>query len=136
MERVYTTPLIDKLGVRPGAQVAIDGVDDAAFELALRDRTDRIVHLTPAEEPPADLDLVFLAAEHPVDLDRLRSLRRAIVVDGAIWVVSPKGRAATLRDVEVMAAARAADLVDNKVVSFSPTHTALRLVIPRRLRGV
>jgi len=35
----------------------------------------------------------------------------------------------------VMAAARAAHLVDTKVVSFSPTHTALRLVIPRHLRG-
>ena len=136
MERVYTTPLIDKLGVRPGAQVAIDGVDDAAFERALRDRTDRIVHLTPGGDLPAELDLVFLAADLPADLDGLRSLRRAIVPDGAVWVVSRKGRAATLRDVEVMAAARAVDLIDNKVVSFSPTHTALRLVIPRHLRGV
>jgi hypothetical protein len=33
-----------------------------------------------------------------------------------------------------MAAARDAGLVDNKVVSFSPTHTSLRLVIPVALR--
>ena len=41
------------------------------------------------------------------------------------------------RYVEVMAAARAAGLVDNKVVSFSETHTSLRLVIPvaERPRG-
>jgi hypothetical protein len=45
-------------------------------------------------------------------------------------VVSHKGRAATLRDVEVIAAAKAAGLVDNKVVAFSPSQTALRLVIP------
>jgi hypothetical protein len=44
--------------------------------------------------------------------------------------VSRKGKAATLRDVEVMAAAKSAGLVDNKVVSFSATHTSLRLVIP------
>jgi len=39
-------------------------------------------------------------------------------------------------DVEVIDAAKAAGLVDNKVVSFSATHTALRLVIPvaRRLK--
>jgi hypothetical protein len=49
-------------------------------------------------------------------------------------VVSRKGREATLRDVDVIEATRSAGLVDNKVVSFSPTHTALRLVIPRALR--
>ena len=43
---------------------------------------------------------------------------------------SRKGRTATLRDVEVIAAAREAGLVDNKVASFSETHTSLRLVIP------
>jgi hypothetical protein len=39
-----------------------------------------------------------------------------------------------LKDVEVMAAAREAGLVDNKVVSFSDTHTALKLVIPKAQR--
>jgi hypothetical protein len=33
-----------------------------------------------------------------------------------------------------MAAAREAGLVDNKVVSFSATHTALRLIVPRSQR--
>ena len=33
-----------------------------------------------------------------------------------------------------MAAARDAGLVDNKVASFSETHTALRLVIPKEQR--
>jgi hypothetical protein len=37
---------------------------------------------------------------------------------------------AKIKDVDVIAAAKAAGLVDNKVVSFSETHTALRLVIP------
>jgi hypothetical protein len=35
----------------------------------------------------------------------------------------------------VIAAARAVGLVDNKVVAFSATHTALRLVIPKALRS-
>jgi hypothetical protein len=43
-------------------------------------------------------------------------------------VVSRKGKAATLKDVEVMAAARVRGLVDNKVCAFSTTHTALRFV--------
>ena len=42
-------------------------------------------------------------------------------------------RSATSRS---WAAAKASGLVDNKVASFSPTHTSLRLVIPVALRGV
>lgn len=64
----------------------------------------------------------------------LVSLRSHIIQTGAIWVVSRKGRAATIRDVDVIAAARDAGLVDNKAASCSDTHTSLRLVIPRALR--
>jgi hypothetical protein len=80
-------------------------------------------------------DLVFLAADQPAELAVLGELRKRIPPDGAIWVVSRKGPAATLRDVDVIAAARDHGLVDNKVVSFSPTHTSLRLVVPRALRA-
>jgi len=131
MERVYRTPLVEKLGVRPGARVAILGVDDGDFRALLADRTHDIADGWPK---PAS-DLVFLAAAGPGDLQPLAALRERIVPAGAIWVVSRKGRAATLRDVEVIAAARTVGLVDNKVVAFSATHTALRLVIPKVLRG-
>ena len=132
MERVYTTPLLDKLGVRRGMQIAIIGaVDpDGSFRAQLADRTSDVT----AGRPKADTDLVFLAADSHAELAGLRALRERIRPAGAIWVVSRKGRAATIRDVEVMAAARDAGLVDNKVVSFSPTHTSLRLVIPVALR--
>ncbi|MEK7312271.1 MAG: DUF3052 family protein, partial [Chloroflexota bacterium] len=65
---------------------------------------------------------------------KLKSLKGYLRKDGAIWVVSLKGKQAKIRDVQVIAAAKAAGLVDNKVVSFSETHTALRLVIPVALR--
>lgn len=135
MERTYTTPLLDKLGVRPGTRVTVLGIDDPVFlgELATR----AVVSVAAAPEAPspeAATDLVFLGADQPTELGRLGALRAAIYPAGAIWIVSRKGRAATLRDVEVIAAAREAGLVDNKVVSFSPTHTALRLVVPRALR--
>jgi hypothetical protein len=81
--------------------------------------------------PAGDADLIFLAADTVEQLFTLRELRSQIVPNGAIWVVSRKGRARTIRDVDVIAAAKSAGLVDNKVVSFSDTHTALRLVIPR-----
>jgi hypothetical protein len=130
MERVYTAPRLDKLGVKPGARVALVGLDDAAFEAEVRDRTTDVTH----GEPAPGTDLVFLAADDHATLAILAVLRERLKPNGAIWVVSRKGKAATLRDVEVMAAGKAAGLIDNKVVSFDDTRTSLRLVIPVALR--
>jgi hypothetical protein len=138
MERTYTTPLLDKLGVRPGMRVAIVGslhdddeaVEAAEFRSGLADRTSDIRDGAPGP----GTDLVFLAADTTAELATLAGLRPRIRPNGAIWVVSRKGKAATLRDIEVIAAARDHDLVDNKVVSFSASRTALRLVIPVALR--
>jgi hypothetical protein len=126
MERVYTTPLLDKLGVKPGSRVAVLGVDDTEFRALLADRTTDVTE----GRPKPGTDLVFLAADSVDQLLRIGDLQRALKPNGAIWVVSRKGKGATLRDVVIMDAAKSVGLVDNKVVSFSPTHTALRLVIP------
>lgn len=131
MERVYTTPRLDRLGVKPGARVAVVGVPDGDLRADLAERT----HDLTIGQPLPDTDIVLLAADSHEDLAALSRLRAALVPNGGIWVVSRKGRAATLRDVDVIAAARASGLVDNKVSSFSATHTALRLVIPVALRG-
>jgi hypothetical protein len=133
VERQYTTPLLDKLGVRPGARIAIIGVDEPSFRPLLAERATDVAEGPPGAGAPA-FDLMFVGADSRAELSRLESLRPRLEPAGAIWVVSRKGRAATLRDVEVIEAAKAAGLVDNKVVSFSPTHTALRLVIPRANR--
>jgi hypothetical protein len=114
--------------VKPGASVAVVGVVDAEFLSQVRERAGSVVEdgLTP------DADFVIYVADRPQDLGRLGELRGAIKKSGAVWVVSPKGKGAQIKDVEVMAAAREAGLVDTKVVSFSDTHTALKLVIPKR----
>jgi hypothetical protein len=129
-ERVYSTPLLDKLGVKPDSRVALIDVDDDEFRIELRGRTSDVAE----GSAPADSDLIFLAADSVDELLRIAALGDRIKPDGAIWVVSRKGKQATLRDVDVIEAAKSAGLVDNKVVSFSETHTALRLVIPKHLR--
>ena len=118
--------LLDKLGVKPGMNVAVIDIDDANFLGELAGRTDAIVR----GKAHRGTDLIFLGAESQKALARLASLRAALVPNGAIWVIHRKGKDASLRDVDVFAAAKAAGLVDNKVASFSATHTAEKLVIP------
>jgi hypothetical protein len=128
--RIANPPsLVDKLGVKGGMRVSVIGVEDAAFEGQLRARTSDI-----SRRPRLNSDLIFFGAEDVASLARLTQLRGMLVETGAIWVVHRKGKAATLRDVDVFAAARRAGLVDNKVVAFSDTHTAERLVIPLAAR--
>ena len=126
-EKIRNPPgRLDKLGVRPGIRVWLDGVQDATFREEILSRGAQLY-----EQPgPDGLDLIFFAATAPADLDRLPELRRRLAPKGAIWVVSPKGKGAPLKDTEVMAAARTAGLVDTKVAAFSGSHTALKLVIP------
>lgn len=111
---------LDKLGVKAAMRVAVLGVADEALagELAERD--------VAAVKDLSDLDILFFAADSLADLARLPELIPALAIKGALWIVSRKGKAATLRDVEVMAAAKSHGLVDNKVVGFSETLTALR----------
>jgi hypothetical protein len=130
VNRVYTAPRLDKLGVRPGSRVAIVGVPDADFHDEVSARTADVTDGMPGP----GTELVFLAADAPAQLAALPDLRERIRENGAIWIVSRKGRAATLRYPEILAAAQSAGLVDNKVVSFSATHTALRFVVPVALR--
>jgi hypothetical protein len=126
MERVYTTPLLDKLGLRPGMRVALIDIDDEDIRPLIADRTTELTEGWP--EP--DTDIVLLGADSRAALEPLAALAARIRPNGAVWVVSRKGKSATIRDTDVIDAAKEAGLVDNKVASFSPTHTALRLVIP------
>jgi hypothetical protein len=131
-EQVSTRPLLDKLGVRPNSRVHLMGDFEPEFRRLLAERTADVRDGEPSDAAAADL--VFVTADSHAELAPLAKLRRAIVANGAVWVVSRKGKLATLRDVEVIEGALDAGFVDNKVVSFSETQTALRLVIRLRDR--
>ncbi|MEO8132799.1 MAG: hypothetical protein ABI831_02305 [Betaproteobacteria bacterium] len=128
--QVSLRPRIDKLGVKPGLRVAVIGVNDELLFAELRERSDQVV----VGMPRTRRDIIFYGVESLLALDELETLKARIVPDGAIWVVLRKDDDRSLDDADVIAAARRAGLVDNKVVSFSTTHTALRLVIPPALR--
>lgn len=126
-----TKPLLDKLGVKPGARVAVVDVDDPAFLRQLRERTSDIV----TRKPRTPCDIVFIGANNMRDLDRLKEVKSWIEPNGAIWVIRPKGGRSELRDTDLIDAGLAAGLVDNKIASFSDTHGAMRFVFRLRDRA-
>lgn len=126
VHKVYNKPVLDKLWVNPDSQVFVVGVKDENFWKQLTERANRSVKGRLLKNS----DIIFFGAERKQELANLKKLRSYLKPDGAIWVVSRKRKEAALKDVDVIAAAKLAALVDNKVVSFSETHTALRLVIP------
>jgi DUF3052 family protein len=127
---VSTRPLLDKLGVKPGAKVAVLDLDDPAFMKLLRERTTDIV----AGKPRTPCDIVFVGARQKRDLGRLKDVKRWIEPNGAIWVIRPKGGRSEIRDTDLIEAGLAAGLVDNKIASFSETHGAMRFVFRLRDR--
>src|SRR3954452_20631573 len=97
---VSTRPLLDKLGVRADSRIALIGAFAADFQALLRDRTPAVEEGAPTDR----VDLIFLAADALEDLALLQELRDRIVSNGAIWIVSRKGKLATFRDTDVIAA--------------------------------
>jgi hypothetical protein len=119
-----TKPRIDKLGVKPGHRVSVLHVDDPEFIQELLARTPHVF----VDRRRVGLDLIFLGTEDRNDLRRIRTQRDFIVPNGAVWVIWPKG-SNEINENDVRQAALDAGLVDVKVVSFSPTRSALKLVI-------
>jgi hypothetical protein len=122
----YPRGRIEKLGVKDTFVVSVLDVDDDSF---LRELDGRAAVVATGRRPRAASDLIVYGVTARTALDRLTALRGSIVPAGAIWVVWPKGRK-ELREDDVRAAARAQGLVDVKVMSFSDTLSALKLVIP------
>jgi hypothetical protein len=118
--------VIDKLGVKAEHRVSVVGAADEAFLGELRGRAAELCVGKAARKS----DLIFFGAERAGDLERLTALKASLEPNGALWVVRKKGAGAEVSESAVLKAARAAGLVDVKVVAFSPSHSAEKLVIP------
>jgi hypothetical protein len=120
---------LDKIGVKPGQRVSMDGVKDRAFLDELRaagaDVSERLRKAS---------DIVFVLVETAADLKKIARAGASLVPDGALWAIRRKG-VADASEALTMAAGKAAGLVDVKVVRFSETHTAEKFVVPRARRG-
>lgn len=116
---------LEKLGVKSGGKVSLVGSFDEAFHRELAQRTENIVK----GKVGADTEWIFFAAESKKELAQVSKLAKILKGAAALWIVYPKGQQ-HITEADVIAAGRKAGLKDVKVVGFSPTHTALKFVIP------
>jgi hypothetical protein len=116
----------EKLGLKPETQVSLLGGFDPEFLKELRAATRNI---SEDKVNPAG-DLIFLSVDSTKQLTtQIAKTTRTIKGATALWIVYPKGKT-EITENEVISAGRKSGLKDVKVVGFSPTHTALKFVLP------
>jgi hypothetical protein len=118
--RATTKSRMDKLGVKGGMRVAVMGLKDPTLSAELAE-----MGAEPVTEL-ANLDLLFYAADSAEALARVGALAPMLSETGALWIVSAKGKTATVKGAEVIEAAQARGLTGGKLVAFSPSLTSLR----------
>ena len=119
----------EKLGIRPGLSISVIGEFEPSFIASLQ----RSAKAFSGSKPVNNSDLIFFAANRAADLSRTAKPTASLSPAGALWIVYPKGRQ-EITERQVLDAGRSAGFVDVKVVSFSPTHTALKFVRPKTKR--
>jgi hypothetical protein len=128
------TPLVRKLGLRPGMACAVLNPPDGYWDL-LEGLPDG---LTFPDRPDEDLDYVHVFVSERRDLpDDLARFRAAIAQNGMIWVSWPKkasGVETDLTEDVVRQIGLSAGLVDVKVCAVDETWSGLKFVIRRKDR--
>jgi len=120
---------LEKLGVKPGARVSLLGDLDTGFLAEIGNLTKAVSK----NKAAADSEWIFLAVDSKGDLGALSKISKSMEGAVALWTVYPKGQK-HITENDVLGAGRKCGLKDVKVVAFSPTHTALKFVIPRSAR--
>jgi hypothetical protein len=116
---------VEKLGIKPSAKVSLLGGFEEGFLQELGEQTNAVT----TNRLAADSEWIFLAADSQKHLAQVSKLAKSLKGAAALWIVYPKGQK-DITENDVLAAGRKAGLKDVKVVGFSPTHTALKFVIP------
>lgn len=120
---------IEKLGIKAGTRVSLLGFKEQDEEFARELQSAKAI-TNPAENAlPKDCDAIFLSIDTQKQLTQVVKIARKMVGAVALWVIYPKGQQ-HITENDVLSAGRKAGLTDIKVVGFSPTHTALKFVIP------
>jgi hypothetical protein len=126
--------VVQKLGIKPGFRIFVDGAPASYAEIVGKLPADTTI----ASRLKASLDMVHLFAMQAAALRRkLPACREAIAPDGMVWVSWPKKSSGVVTDVTenvVRDTALSLRLVDIKVCAIDDTWSGLKLVIPRDQR--
>ncbi len=124
------TPLVKKLGIKPGFKMKL--VDPPPHYLKLLGPLPRGAGIAPASQKSFDF-IHFFAWDHKKYEKILPKLKKQITPNGMIWVSWPKAASKVPTDVTEKAVRDTAlkiGLVDIKVCAVDETWSGLKLVIP------
>jgi len=127
-------PVVQKLGIKPGFCIFVDGAPSAYGNIVGKLPAD--VTVKAGLKPPLDMVHVFVVQAAGL-AGKLRRYRAAIVPDGMIWVSWPKkssGVATDLTETVVRDTALPLGLVDIKVCAVDDIWSGLKFVIPKNQR--
>ena len=128
-------PIVQKLGIKPGFCIFVDGLSIAYVDVVGELPDD--VRIAKTAKAPLDMVHVF-AAEAKGLAAKLRGYRKAIAPRGMIWASWPKKASGVVTDVTetlVRETALANGLVDIKVCAVDDVWSGLKLVIPVKDRA-
>jgi hypothetical protein len=129
------TPLIAKLGIKPGMTIAIVHPPDD-FDDTLGPLPDGV---TVRRSLRGNLDLILFFTTSRAELERrFTALVAALDADGSLWISWPKkssGVSTDLTEDVLREVALPEGLVDNKVCAVDDTWSGLRLVVRKENRA-
>lgn len=129
------TPLVEKLGYRPGDRAYVRGAPEG-YEASLQPIPDGVRFM---RRLTGNLDLIHIFAKRRRELERsLSDLQKRIRPDGVIWISWPKKASLLPSDVNgdvVRGLALPLGLVDVKVCAVDEVWSGLKLVIRKELRS-
>jgi hypothetical protein len=115
----------EKLGVKNAMRVSLLGRFDDDFQKELSAATKNVS----AGKITINSEIIFVAVESSEELSNVNEIAKSIKGAAGLWVIYPKGKK-EITETDVIGAGRKTGLKDVKVVGFSPTHTALKFVLP------
>lgn len=121
--------LLEKLGVKRGDPVQLEGKFAPQFLSSLKKHGAVVAKQAKQSVVP----WIFLSVESQSDLRRVAAVARSMRGATALWIVYPKGQK-SITESDVRSAGLKSGLTDIKVARFSPSHTALKFVIPKSRR--
>jgi hypothetical protein len=129
------TPLPRKLGIKPGARLALIGAPDG-FDSTLGALPNGVAVRRRLSGSPSDVIVAFFSLRSMLER-RLPALRSGLDPAGGLWIAWPKRASGVETDVTedvVRTLGLAAGLVDNKVCAIDDVWSGLRFVYRLRDR--